>query len=237
MPAFELPKYSADWRHLQTPSLTHASRFVFEEEITILVGPEERRFVAYKDVLCYSSKFFRAALEKDFKEKNEKIVRLPEVDIGTFSIYLQWAYTGQVVGVPVCQTCLHNSYQGVYGEHEDPCEMAYIDLYILGDLLDDIRLRNHIMDMIALNNLEFDTLPAVKAIQRAWASTPPHSKLRQYCLDSCVWDRDSEWLQQQLGQYGPISGDFVTKFAFEEYKTPTVLRGSIMVSLTSFTPG
>jgi hypothetical protein len=25
-------------------------------------------------------------------------------------------------------------------------------------------------------------------------------------------ERDSEWLQQQLGQYGPISGDFVTNF-------------------------
>ncbi|RYO22803.1 hypothetical protein AA0113_g12761 [Alternaria arborescens] len=42
-------------------------------------------------------------------------------------------------------------------------------------------------------------------------------------------ERDSEWLQQQLGQYGPISSDFVTKFAFEEYKTPTVLGKSIMV--------
>jgi hypothetical protein len=42
-------------------------------------------------------------------------------------------------------------------------------------------------------------------------------------------ERDSEWLQQQLGQYGPISGEFVTKFAFEEYKTPTVLGHSIMV--------
>jgi len=42
-------------------------------------------------------------------------------------------------------------------------------------------------------------------------------------------DRDSEWLQQQLGQYGPISGDFVTKFAYEEYPTPTVLGYSILV--------
>ncbi|KAF7551743.1 hypothetical protein G7Z17_g4777 [Cylindrodendrum hubeiense] len=42
-------------------------------------------------------------------------------------------------------------------------------------------------------------------------------------------ERDSEWLQQQLGQYGPISGDFVTKFAYEEYKTPTLLGHSIMV--------
>lgn len=42
--------------------------------------------------------------------------------------------------------------------------------------------------------------------------------------------RDSEWLQQQLGQYGPISGDFVTKFAYEEYKTSTAFGHSIMVS-------
>ena len=42
-------------------------------------------------------------------------------------------------------------------------------------------------------------------------------------------ERDSEWLQQQLGQYGPISRDFVTKFAFEEYETPTVLGHSILV--------
>lgn len=42
-------------------------------------------------------------------------------------------------------------------------------------------------------------------------------------------ERDSEWLQQQLGQYGPISRDFVTKFAFEEYETPTLLGHSIMV--------
>ena len=43
-------------------------------------------------------------------------------------------------------------------------------------------------------------------------------------------ERDTEWLLQQLGQYGPISGDFVTKFAYETYATPTVLGKSIIVS-------
>lgn len=42
-------------------------------------------------------------------------------------------------------------------------------------------------------------------------------------------ERDSEWLQQQLGQYGPISGDFLTKFAYEQYETPTAFGKSIMV--------
>ncbi|KAI3318521.1 hypothetical protein HD806DRAFT_540135 [Xylariaceae sp. AK1471] len=39
----------------------------------------------------------------------------------------------------------------------------------------------------------------------------------------------SEWLQQQLSQYNPISNDFVTKFAYEEYKTPTILGHEILV--------
>jgi hypothetical protein len=42
-------------------------------------------------------------------------------------------------------------------------------------------------------------------------------------------EQHSEWLQQQLRQYGPISSEFVTKFAYEEYKTPTVLGHSMMV--------
>jgi hypothetical protein len=43
-------------------------------------------------------------------------------------------------------------------------------------------------------------------------------------------ERDSEWLQQQLGQYAPISGDFVTKYAYETYATPTLLGWSMLVS-------
>ncbi len=45
-------------------------------------------------------------------------------------------------------------------------------------------------------------------------------------------ERDSEYLQQQLGQYGPISSDFVTKFAYECYETPVALGKTMMVFLT-----
>ena len=46
--------------------------------------------------------------------------------------------------------------------------------------------------------------------------------------------RDSEWLQQQLGQYAPISGDFITKFAYETYPTPIGRGNKIMVSILYF---
>lgn len=42
-------------------------------------------------------------------------------------------------------------------------------------------------------------------------------------------ERDSEWLQQQLGQYGTISSEFVTKFAYETYETRTQLGHKILV--------
>ncbi|XEU97663.1 hypothetical protein FSHL1_002949 [Fusarium sambucinum] len=42
-------------------------------------------------------------------------------------------------------------------------------------------------------------------------------------------ERDSEWLLQQPGQYGPISGEFVTKFAYEEYETPIAMGKKILV--------
>ena len=40
-------------------------------------------------------------------------------------------------------------------------------------------------------------------------------------------ERDSEWLQQQLAQYAPISGDFITKFAFEIYPTPIAVGNKL----------
>ena len=44
-------------------------------------------------------------------------------------------------------------------------------------------------------------------------------------------ERDSELLQQQLGQYAPISGDYITKFAYEIYPTPIAVGKKIMVSV------
>ncbi|KAH7154700.1 hypothetical protein DER46DRAFT_578530 [Fusarium sp. MPI-SDFR-AT-0072] len=42
-------------------------------------------------------------------------------------------------------------------------------------------------------------------------------------------ERDFEWLLQQLGQYGLISGEFVTKFAYEEYPTSIAPGKRILV--------
>lgn len=50
-------------------------------------------------------------------------------------------------------------------------------------------------------------------------------------------ERDSEWLQQQLGQYAPISREFVTKFAYEILPTPIALGNTMMVRKFLFYTG
>lgn len=61
-------------------------------------------------------------------------------------------------------------------------------------------------------------------INLASVVTPAHDGLLQHL------ERDSEWLELQNGQYAPIAGEFVTKFAYEEYATQVMLGRSILVS-------
>lgn len=44
--------------------------------------------------------------------------------------------------------------------------------------------------------------------------------------------QSSELLQHQLEQYAPISGDFITKFAYETYSTPLPIGPALLVSIS-----
>ena len=50
-------------------------------------------------------------------------------------------------------------------------------------------------------------------------------------------EQDSEWLEQQLGQFAPISRDFAIKFACEIYPTPIASGETRMVSIFFFYTG
>ena len=51
----------------------------------------------HRDVLTKHSTFFRAALEGQFREAHEKVVRMPEGDAEAFAVYCQWAYNNTLV--------------------------------------------------------------------------------------------------------------------------------------------
>ena len=59
----------------------------FGNDITVLVGKHEKRFVAHKNVLCGSSGFLKDALKSGrWKEGKERIIRFPEQPPTAFNV-------------------------------------------------------------------------------------------------------------------------------------------------------
>ena len=109
----------------------------------------------HKDAICGKSKFFKATCSTQWREGQEKVVRLPEVGAKAFQIYVHWAYSDTLVAEP---TGAHN------------VELM-VKLYLLGDKLEDIKFRNKALK--ALNDYAIidRMLPCCAGVSVIWAET------------------------------------------------------------------
>ncbi|EGC47922.1 predicted protein [Histoplasma capsulatum var. duboisii H88] len=76
----------------------HLWKFISSSLIRIHVGSEgsvQRVFNVHEGLLKSQSLFFRRMLRNNFAETNARLVRLPEDDVKTFAVFLQWLYTGK----------------------------------------------------------------------------------------------------------------------------------------------
>ena len=102
----------------------------------MLVGPKEERFILHHDAVCARSKFFKAACSKQWREGQERLVRLPEVDPVVFKTYCGWVYSGDLAK-PFCTS--ESEVKDRIAEQKH-----FIDLYLLGDSL---RTHKHARDV------------------------------------------------------------------------------------------
>lgn len=185
----------------------------YNDTIFVLVGAEEQCFTVHKDVICVKSKFFKAACS----DRWTKFVRLPSVEPGVFQRYLDWAY-GDVV---VSQATL-----------QDNLEMS-VKLYLLGDTLEDVRLRNKVLR--ALNSYSsIDKLqPGPKSHRLIWDSTPPSSPLRRWAIDAAILRVRRENFERNLSSY-PMG--FVRQVALKKLmqQKPTVAVKTFQAKLPEY---
>jgi hypothetical protein len=136
------------------------------ESFIVCVGDEAKEFVVIQSIATRSSKFFQAAMTRDWKEALEKRVMLPGTKVSVFEAYLQWLYTGHITTTE---------------EGEDYTEMT--TFYILSDFLDDVEFRNATLEYIMVKFVRIFRLPGAECVQLAWDETPPKSLLRQLILE------------------------------------------------------
>jgi len=163
----------------------------FDTIIVILVGPEEQPFTLHQDLVCAKSKFFQAACSKRWIEGQEKLVRLPKVEGRVFQHYWKWVYSDSF---PVGDD---------ETEEKRGIRHLWIDLYLLGDSLDDIQLRNQTMEELYEGMDDETDLPDSCFIAKAWSSTPPSSLMRKLLVDHIVTYLSKDGLARNVATYPP----------------------------------
>ena len=132
----------------------------------------------HQDAVCAKSKFFKAACSKKWREGQEKLVRLPKVDPTTFKAYCGWIYSGETFKL----TCTeHSSRREMTAE-----DRQLIKLYLLGDILDDVQLRNRTLPLFAKSVQNHRQLLGSSSYSRIYSSTLPGSPLRRTIVEIIV---------------------------------------------------
>lgn len=68
--------------------------------VTVIVGPAEKSYAVHEKLLRSASNYFEAALSRDWKEANEKTVKLDDVDPYFFEVFLAWLYNRHFSAYP-----------------------------------------------------------------------------------------------------------------------------------------
>jgi hypothetical protein len=154
----------------------------YNNTIRILVGSEERPFIVHADLICIKSKFFLAACSERWSKGEEKIIHLPEVKPETFQRYVDWTYGDAIVAEPGLDASIDMT----------------VDMYLLGDVLDDVRLRNKTTKAL-LRHITVDRVaPGPRNMRLIWEMTPRSSLLRKLAVDSTATRLNPKKFEQYI---------------------------------------
>ncbi|KAF2163134.1 hypothetical protein M409DRAFT_26579 [Zasmidium cellare ATCC 36951] len=146
----------------------------YNKTITVLVGPEEDKFIVHKSTACDNSPFFKAACSQHWVEGQDKVVRLPDTTAKLFETFLHWAYTKdlKMEGVDDSTTA------------DQPRTYDLGSVWGLANYLQTPALRNKVIDRLLQ---KFDAMPHTavprSALNHIWDLSPPDATIRRLLID------------------------------------------------------
>ena len=122
-------------------------------------------------MICATSKFFRAACSTRWLKDGERVIRLPDVQPPDFQVYVHWSYTGDLV----VEDEATKADRG----------MNLARMYIVGDVLDDVKLRNSATRLLNAAVIAQGFF-GPRVIRLIWANTTNTSLLRRWTVETAV---------------------------------------------------
>lgn len=177
------------------------------------MGPSEVEFVVHEDILSKGSPFFAAACKKEWKGRREHCIPLPDDDISTVDLYIQWIYTGRIFSRPFDD-----------GGSEGVEELGIlVEGFIFGEKVQNGDFKDAVVDAIVKcfpvpSKKNKVGCPPVLCVDKAYGGTPEGSQLRKLLVAIYATRGSRAWL------HGTTSMDFVADLAgrlLDERKSPT----------------
>lgn len=168
--------------------------------MTLLVGKEEQKFAVHKEILRAHSPFFRSAVQQNWKEGQEGIIRLPDDDPEVLELYEEWLYEGKIFSQDEQQV-----------EDSDESDLL-IKAFVFGEKIQDGRFRDAAIDCLiaCLNSKDenrYKWFPTEQGIDMVYEGTPPGSPLRRLMVDMHVYYGEESWFD------GETNTEFLVELA------------------------
>lgn len=180
--------------------------------VTIEVGTRDKtEFRVHEFIIKENSDFFRAALDKKWKEGQSLTVKLPEDSPETFSAYVEWLYSTK----------------------DNEAEFVSLaEMYVLGEKIQSSTFCDAVIEEMLRACNASGVIPSINAVNALYSGTPPFSPARRFMADVWALKAEPEWLKD--GDYDEEPHpEFVTDLAIallSSYRTSQIHELSRMDS-------
>ncbi|KAF2668093.1 hypothetical protein BT63DRAFT_472819 [Microthyrium microscopicum] len=144
------------------------------QAIKILVGEKEEPFLVHLGHLRSTSDFFQRALRvgATFKENNESILRLSQFAPETFSLYVEYIYTGEL---------------SIESDDRKQEQTTIAKLVVLADYLQSTELHNVAVDAFVNRQSPYLGPTSLAAVKIARDGLRPDSPFMRLLVDMWIW--------------------------------------------------
>lgn len=175
--------------------------------MTLLVGPNEQKMIAYGSQLIQASQFFAAAMKKEWAEGQTRIIKLSEECPATMAHYLAYSYGGKLFAEDIRSGSLRGD-----EAHIESCFQMLVSLYVCGEHFLNHRIQQSVIKeilRISLNPNECGyRYPTREEVNTMYRGTPEGSPGRRLMVD----------LQVLMGAKDELTHDLEVAFIIDVAK-------------------
>ncbi|KAH6639784.1 hypothetical protein C7974DRAFT_138856 [Boeremia exigua] len=157
--------------------------------VVVIVGPEQKRYCLHQDALAHSSDFFRNAFSGPWKEAEDGVLALADVEVETFDLFAHWIYAGTLPKLTV--SMLEGTEPEGVPRNVFTIVLGYVKAIVFGD-----KYLARAFGCAVQEVLQFSWTPEwTEVVRYAYANLPPrHPFLQQladeYRMEWCIVEKN-----------------------------------------------